>query len=99
MGKGQAERTARLFMAPGVGHCRGGDGPDSFDMLGTLVDWVENNKAPREILASKIVAGETVQTRPLCMYPRVARYVGQGSTDDADNFRCQMDYAPSGGQN
>ena len=28
------------------------------------------------------------RTRPLCPYPRVARYSGQGSSDDAKNFRC-----------
>ena len=35
MGKDQGDFT-RLFMVPGMGHCRGGAGPFSFDTIGTL---------------------------------------------------------------
>ena len=78
----------RLFMAPGMGHCRGGPGPDTFDALSALEAWVEEGRAPERIVAAKLAGGEVVRTRPLCPYPQVARWDGAGSTDDAANFRC-----------
>ena len=78
----------RLFMIPGMAHCGGGIGPDRHDALSALIDWVEAEQAPDRILASKVVDGEVVRTRPLCPYPQVARYTGQGSIDDAANFSC-----------
>ena len=53
-----------------------------------IINWVEKGKAPEMILARQIVEGEVVRTRPLCPYPKVARYSGNGSIDDAANFRC-----------
>jgi hypothetical protein len=91
---GGYERTgkfARLFMAPGVGHCGGGVGPQPQGMFEALVSWVEQGKAPEKILASKTSAGVT-QTRPLCPYPAFARWNGQGSTDDAANFVCRVSF-------
>ncbi|MGC4083252.1 MAG: tannase/feruloyl esterase family alpha/beta hydrolase [Vicinamibacterales bacterium] len=78
----------RLFMVPGMGHCSGGDGPDTFDMVSALEAWVERGTPPTRIEASKIVNGRTVRTRPLCPYPQQARYSGTGSMDDAANFTC-----------
>jgi len=63
-------------------------------MLGSLVTWVETDKTPKQIVASKVIAGETVQTRPLCSYPLVAQYSGHGSTDNATSFKCRKEYAP-----
>jgi feruloyl esterase len=88
-GVSKIQNSYRLFMEPGVGHCRGGEGPDSFDTLGTVVQWVEQKKAPDQIVASRIVNGKVVRTRPLCPYPQVATYSGTGSTDDAANFVCK----------
>ncbi len=79
---------ARLFMMPGVAHCGGGIGPDRIDAVTAVIDWVERNKAPDSLLASKVTNGTVVRTRPLCPYPQVARYSGQGSIDDAANFSC-----------
>ena len=79
---------ARLFMMPGVAHCGGGVGPDRIDAVTAVIDWVERNQAPDSLLASKVTNGTVVRTRPLCPYPQVARYKGQGSTDDAANFSC-----------
>ena len=79
---------ARLFMMPGVAHCGGGIGPDRIDAVTAVIDWVEKGKAPDSLLASKVANGSVVRTRPLCPYPQVARYTGQGSIDDATNFRC-----------
>lgn len=78
----------RLFMQPGVFHCGGGVGPGSFEPLLVVVDWVEKGKTPERITASQIVKGKTVRTRPLCPYPQTAKYVGSGSTNEAENFRC-----------
>jgi feruloyl esterase len=79
---------ARLFMAPGMGHCSGGEGPDSFDKIGVMEDWVERGKAPTQIVAAHHAAGKVDRTRSLCAYPRVAKYKGSGSVDDAANFVC-----------
>jgi feruloyl esterase len=82
------DEFARLFMMPGVTHCSGGVGPDQVDAVTAVIDWVETNRAPDSLLASKVSDGEVVRTRPLCPYPQVARYRGQGSIDDAASFRC-----------
>jgi feruloyl esterase len=78
----------RLFMVPGMGHCRGGPGADRFDALAALESWVENDEAPQRIVATKLRGAEVVRSRPLCPYPQVARWSGTGSTDEAANFSC-----------
>ena len=89
-GTAKTADSIRLFMVPGMGHCRGGDGTDTFDAIGALDKWVENGKAPDRIVASRIRNGAADRTRPLCPYPRVAVYKGSGSTDDAANFVCGL---------
>jgi feruloyl esterase len=84
----RVDSAYRLFMAPGMGHCGGGTGPNTFDMLGALEQWVEAGKAPDSILASQSLAGGD-RTRPLCPYPKVAVYRGTGSPNDAKNFACK----------
>jgi feruloyl esterase len=80
---------ARLFMMPGVLHCAGGPGPDKVDWLGAISDWVEKDKAPDRLLASRTDGnGKTILTRPLCPYPQVAVYDGKGDTSKADSFAC-----------
>ena len=78
----------RHFMAPGVGHCGGGVGPQPQNLFQAVVNWVENGAAPDTIVASKALTGGGTQTRPLCPYPKAAEYIGSGSTDDAANFTC-----------
>ncbi len=78
----------RLFFVPGMGHCSGGTGPDKFDALAALDQWVEKGQAPTQIVASKVEAGKTVLTRPLCVYPQVEMYKGSGDVNDAANFIC-----------
>jgi len=85
-----AEDSLVLFMVPGMNHCRGGAGTDTFDRVAALDQWVESGTKPRSIVASRVTDGTVVRTRPLCAYPAVARYVGSGSTDDAGNFRCEV---------
>jgi feruloyl esterase len=85
-----AEDWVRLYMVPGMGHCSGGEGPDTFDKLGALEAWVEQGKAPEAIVASRRVDGKVERTRPLCPYPQRARYRGEGSVDEAGNFSCEV---------
>lgn len=78
----------RLFMVPGMAHCAGGPGPDRFDALTALENWVERDIAPETIIASKIVDDEVVRTRPLCVHPKMATYNGSGDPDAATSFSC-----------
>lgn len=105
LGKQKTDEFLRLFMVPGMYHCEGGPGPDVFDDLGALEDWVENGTPPQRIIAYKTQGGNAfyperkpaqkahagagiLRSRPLCAYPEVARYKGQGDPDRADNFVC-----------
>ena len=83
-----AASAVRLFMVPGMGHCGGGDGASTFDMVAALDKWVETGTAPEQIPASRVRGGKVDRTRPLCAYPRYARYSGTGSMDEAANFAC-----------
>jgi feruloyl esterase len=89
LGAQQAREAVALFMVPGMGHCRGGEGPDSFDMMTAIEQWVEQGRAPTRIVASHRSNGAVDRTRPLCPYPQVAAYTGSGSVDDAANFVCR----------
>jgi tannase/feruloyl esterase len=87
-GADKAADRVRLFLAPGMGHCGGGEGPSVFDKVGPLERWVEQGKAPDVLPASHVADGKVDRTRPLCPYPQVARYKGNGSIDDAMSFEC-----------
>ncbi len=96
MGRSDAKRFTHLYMVPGMPHCFGGSGPNTFGttMLTALQHWVEKGAAPRAIVATKYrtngdPASAIVRTRPLCPYPQVARYKGTGSIDVAANFACR----------
>jgi feruloyl esterase len=89
LGAESLDASYRLFMAPGMGHCRGGEGPNAFDALGAVVGWVERGEVPNQIIASHASRGVIDRTRPLCPYPQVAAYAGRGSSDDAANFVCR----------
>ena len=93
-GAGKAHGSYRLFMAPGMAHCGGGEGPNTFDMVGALEQWVEHGKAPDQIIASHSTNGGVDRTRPLCPYPQVAAYKGSGSPDEAANFVCRAPVTP-----
>jgi len=84
----QVRDSYRLFMVPGMGHCRGG-GTDTFDMVSALDQWVEKRQAPAQVIASRMTNGTVDRTRPLCPYPQIAVYKGTGNTDDARNFTCK----------
>jgi feruloyl esterase len=78
----------RLFMVPGMFHCRGGVGADRFDAMTAVIDWVERGVAPAHLTATRMEDGAVVRTRPLCPYPQVARYTGAGNIDAAASFAC-----------
>ena len=99
---GDAGNFARYYRVPGMNHCSGGPATDQFDMLSPLVDWVEKGVAPDSVVASARGAGNAAavnadlpaswsatRTRPLCPYPKVARYKGSGDVESAANFSCQ----------
>jgi feruloyl esterase len=89
-GETKTSNSVRLFLEPGMGHCGGGEGPNVFDKVGVLEQWVEKGIAPDKIIASHSTNGKVDRTRPLCPFPQVARYKGTGSIDEADNFVCRM---------
>jgi feruloyl esterase len=102
MGADASEKFVRLYMAPGMQHCLGGPGPNAFGQLGlpasgegareALEHWVENGTAPGDLVAAKYsddhFSGAVQMTRPLCVYPKVAKYKGSGDPNDAQNFAC-----------
>jgi len=96
----------RLFMLPNVGHCRGGSGPSMIgggtgdplpafrdadhDAVLALARWVEKGQAPESIIATKVKDGVVTRQRPVCAYPKQARYSGSGDINAAANFTCVM---------
>jgi len=79
---------ARLFMEPGYGHCGPPPGPSAWDPIVAIANWIETGVAPDSIIAYKDRGDGKVMSRPLCPYPKQARYKGHGSIYDAKNFRC-----------
>jgi len=89
-GSGRMDEAVRLFLAPGMGHCGGGVGPNAFDPVTALEQWVEQGRAPEPIIASYVSDGKVDRTRPLCPYPQVAKYRGAGTIDEAASFACEL---------
>lgn len=78
----------RVFMVPGMFHCRGGDAPNSFDLLGAMVAWVEKGIPADGVVATQSNAdGSVSRTRPLYAYPTVAKYSGKGDVNVAANWQ------------
>jgi hypothetical protein len=108
-GAQNVDKFARLFRVPGMGHCGGGPGPNSFgnglpipedpehDIFLALVNWVEFGKAPDQVIATKYVndnpANGIAFTRPLCVFPNIAKYKGSGNPADATNWTCVKEIA------
>ncbi|HUN33264.1 MAG TPA: tannase/feruloyl esterase family alpha/beta hydrolase [Trebonia sp.] len=97
MGAATVSKFYRLYMFPGVYHCGGGYGPNVFDLLTPLVNWVENGAAPTDVVAAAVSGGTgpagsgpstgTVEyTRPVYPYPEEVKYAGTGSVDDASSY-------------
>jgi feruloyl esterase len=103
----ETQEFARLFMAPGVNHCGGGLGPNSsfaytlgnpagpfdpeHDILAALDRWVERGDGPDHLIASHVTAGVVDKTRPVCAYPQIARYRGEGDPNVPESWVCRTD--------
>lgn len=102
MGRFNVDSFVRLYMLPGVQHCGGGPGPDSFGQSTSstasdpqhnvriaLEGWVEKGTAPSSLIATRSETGSApAMTRPICPYPQSAQYKGSGDTNNAENFAC-----------
>ncbi|HLJ26885.1 MAG TPA: tannase/feruloyl esterase family alpha/beta hydrolase [Candidatus Angelobacter sp.] len=104
-GFGELQENVRLFMVPGMQHCGGGPGPNIFDTLTPLEDWVEHGIAPNGILAAHFVNNDPTQgvdrTMPLCQFPEQAHFNGTGNVNNAANWSCTanrklLDVGPNG---
>lgn len=82
-------------MAPGVGHCSGGDGPDRSHTVAPLVKWVEEGIPPFRIEASLVRERTVVRARPLCAYQSVAVWDGRGDTNTASRARVLIPALPT----
>jgi hypothetical protein len=89
MGVSNTETFARLFMLPGVSHCGGGDGPDSFNGLGALTDWVENGQAPSQLTTFKVANSTVTASRPVFEYPKIAVDTTGGPIDQASSYTAE----------
>ena len=91
-GYDRLQQSARLFMVPGMYHCSRGPGPNVFDALGALEQWVENGVEPERIVATKYEnddrAQRALRKMPLCIFPKRARYAGHGDVNSAANWSC-----------
>jgi feruloyl esterase len=104
LGEANTDSFARLYMVPGMQHCGGGPGPDTFGASGTwpatdpqhnirvtLENWVEKATAPATIIATKPGTkpeDSPKMTRPLCPYPQTIKYKGKGDPGYAESFVC-----------
>ena len=104
--------SARLIMVPGMYHCRGGPGADTFgasghrplangadssrDMLWALIRWVEDGEAPNMVVAARNPDSEPGFTRKLCPFPQIAKYDGHGPANDERSYSCVSDPALAG---
>jgi hypothetical protein len=86
-GMARTRDTMRVFMLPGVYHCRGGTMPYEANFLGAIVNWVEAGIAPDSVIAAAVKPEGGIRTRPVFAYPVRAQYSGKGSVDEAASFR------------
>jgi hypothetical protein len=87
-GAEQVQNWSRIYLVPGMAHCRGGEAAlDNFDLLTAVVDWVEKGTAPESVVATGTAFPG--RSRPLCAFPKYAHYKGQGDPEDAKSFECR----------
>jgi feruloyl esterase len=80
--------SVQLYMVPGMNHCAGGPGTDTFDKMGAMERWMATGSAPARIEAAHLTNGVVDRTRPLCPFGQVATWDGRGSVDSAASFSC-----------
>ena len=89
VGASKTAGSILLFMLPGMAHCGNGEGPNRFETMDALTQWVEKGQVPKQMIASHFTNAVVDRTRPVCPYPQIAAYKGTGSMDDAANFVCK----------
>jgi feruloyl esterase len=85
--KANGAANLQLFLAPGVYHCSGGPGPDDFDLLTAMENWVEKGQKPERVVARN---RRTNETRPLCAWPGLPHFDGKGTSADEHNYSCRV---------
>jgi feruloyl esterase len=85
-----APNYIKFYLLPGVMHCDGGKGPSAVDWIKLMQDWVESNKVPDRVVASKIDQGKPTVTRPLYPYPQAAQYDGKGDPNQETSFKLKQ---------
>lgn len=90
--KANGADNLQFYVAPGVYHCGGGPGADSFDLLTAMENWVEKGEKPQRLVASNTRTGDT---RPLCPWPGLPYHDGKGDTRDEHNFSCRVVPSPT----
>ena len=94
-GLAATQKFARLFLIPGMSHCTGGQGPNSFDALTAVINWVEQGTAPSALLTTQTpTAANPVQSLPAYPYPLMATYNGSGSVDVASSYHAALPAQP-----
>ncbi len=79
----------RLYLLPGVLHCRGGPGPSEVNWLDAIRRWVEDDVRPDRLVAQKLDQnGSVSMSRPACPYPQVPTYRGDGDPSSEASFAC-----------
>ena len=88
----ELQEQVRLFTVPGMEHCTNGVGPNKFDTITALEDWVEHGVPPERIVATKydgdVIGATVLRTMPLCKYPEEAHYNGSGDVNNAGSWSC-----------
>ena len=101
-GADETQEFSRLFMLPGVAHCRRGPGGDSADWISAIENWVERGQAPDQVTVHHLAkeqnylglprpryplpAGSFDRTRPVYPYPLIATYKGKGDPNVASSW-------------
>lgn len=93
VGQNAVADHVRFYTVPGMGHGTGVFKP-SWNSLGALEAWVENNTAPLNPVVADTVSGHNGRSRPLCEYPSWPQYQG-GNADSASSYSCAQPVNPA----
>lgn len=87
MGQTKMDAFMRMYIAPGIAHCGGGEGLEKMDLVTAMIDWVEQGKTPNAVMTNRTdTAGTVTATRPMYPYPAVAKYNGTGDANAAASY-------------
>lgn len=86
-GEAAVDEFFRFYTIPGMGHVTGPFNA-RISTLEALEAWVEQGRAPGELVAVDANEATSGRTRPVCPYPAWPRYRGRGSLAEASSFEC-----------